>query len=377
VSVFAEGGDEAGKAEEAGEAQRLRGARILLTEDNEINQQIAIELLEAAGATVAVANNGREAVDMLSQCSPTTAFDVVLMDLQMPEMDGLQATTRIRSDSRFASLPIVAMTAHATNEERQRCLAAGMNDHIAKPIDPDRLIETIAQFYKPSIAADSSGAERFVNDGDGSRHADPDLPPIDGLDVRDGLSRVGGNRLLYRKLLRGFVELQGSAIVEAGDAIASGDSPRAERLAHSLKGVAGNLGAKRVHAAAARLEQTLRDRSPAAEVDAARQQAADTLESLLKNLRAALAGPASEAPQPAAATQANPPQSLDAAARLTALLSDFDPGATDFLEANHAALWPLFGAEKWTQFEELVQKYDFAEAQAQLERAVDSFSRCD
>ena len=377
VTVFAEGGDEAGKAEEAGQEQRLRGARILLTEDNEINQQIAIELLEAAGATVDVANNGREAVDMLSQCSPTTAFDVVLMDLQMPEMDGFQATTRIRSDSRFARLPIVAMTAHATIEERQRCLAAGMNDHIAKPIDPDRLIETVAHFYKPSRATDSSPAERTDTEGDGTRHADPDLPPIEGLDTRDGLSRVGGNRLLYQKLLRGFVELQGSAIVEAGDAIASGDSPRAERLAHTLKGVAGNLGAKRVHAAAARLEQALRDRAPAAEVDAARRQAADALESLLTNLRAAVAGSDSEAPQPAAATPANPPQSLNAAARLTALLSDFDPGATDFLEANHAALRPLFGTGEWTQFEELVQKYDFAEAQVQLQRAVDSFAgRC-
>ena len=113
--------------------------RILLTEDNDINQQIAVELLEGAGAKVDVANNGREAVDKLFRAARSRRFDAVLMDLQMPEMDGYQATAKIRSDARFATLPIIAMTAHATVEERERCLAAGMNDHVSKPIDPDNL----------------------------------------------------------------------------------------------------------------------------------------------------------------------------------------------------------------------------------------------
>ena len=104
--------------------RRLQGLRILLAEDNDINQQIAIELLEGVGATVDVANNGREAVEKLFQHSGAMPYDIVLMDLQMPEMDGHQATTKIRSDSRFAKLPIIAMTAHATTEERQRCLAS-------------------------------------------------------------------------------------------------------------------------------------------------------------------------------------------------------------------------------------------------------------
>ncbi len=159
VNVFAHSGEETSKAATGEQATRLRGARILLTEDNEINQQIAVELLEGAGATVTVANNGREAVEMLSS-DPQPSFDVVLMDLQMPEMDGYQATAKLRSDTRFATLPIIAMTAHATIEERQRCLAAGMNDHIAKPIDPDNLFETVARFYTPAQAgapADAGG----------------------------------------------------------------------------------------------------------------------------------------------------------------------------------------------------------------------------
>jgi two-component system sensor histidine kinase/response regulator len=134
----------------------LGGARILLTEDNEINQQIAVELLEGAGATVKVANNGREAVELLSNGPQPPPFDVVLMDLQMPEMDGHQATAKLRSDPRFTVLPIIAMTAHATIEERQRCLAAGMNDHISKPIDPGNLLETVGRFYKPAAAAPPS-----------------------------------------------------------------------------------------------------------------------------------------------------------------------------------------------------------------------------
>src|SRR5208282_2721640 len=123
-------------------AAKLRGAKILLTEDNEINQQIAVELLEGAGATVKVANNGRIAYETLANGPQPPPFDLVLMDLQMPEMDGYQATAKIRADERFTTLPIIAMTAHATMEEKQRCLAAGMNDHISKPIDPANLFET-------------------------------------------------------------------------------------------------------------------------------------------------------------------------------------------------------------------------------------------
>ena len=117
VNVFAHEGEAASVTTEGEQAMRLRGARILLTEDNDINQQIAIELLEGTGATVTVANNGREAVEILSNGPQPPPFDVVLMDLQMPEMDGYQATAKLRSDARFAALPIIAMTAHATIEE--------------------------------------------------------------------------------------------------------------------------------------------------------------------------------------------------------------------------------------------------------------------
>ena len=215
VNVFADGGEDLRGAADGEQASRLRGARILVTEDNEINQQIAVELLEGAGATVTVANNGREAVEMLSGPGHPP-FDVVLMDLQMPEMDGYQATAKLRSDSRLAALPIIAMTAHATVEERQRCLAAGMNDHVAKPIDPAALFEAVGRFYKP--AEDAPAPDQ--PSGPAPQEA---LPSIAGLDTNDGLSRVGGNRKLYVKILRQFAEQQGPALDQVADALAKGD----------------------------------------------------------------------------------------------------------------------------------------------------------
>src|SRR5438105_4579134 len=184
VNVFAHEGEAATVTANGEQAMRLRGARILLTEDNDINQQIAIELLEGTGATVTVANNGREALDLLSNGPQPPPFDVVLMDLQMPEMDGYQATARLRSDSRFIALPIIAMTAHATIEERQRCLSVGMNDHISKPIDPAMLFETVARFYHLQSPAPSPEATPRTGAPDKNL---PEIPVIDGLDTKDGL----------------------------------------------------------------------------------------------------------------------------------------------------------------------------------------------
>jgi two-component system, sensor histidine kinase and response regulator len=128
----------------------------------------------------------------------------------------------------FAALPIIAMTAHATTEERQRCLSAGMNDHIAKPIDPDHLVETVAHFYEAATLAPPADPVDGMAQHQRSPEADAPLPPIDGLDARDGLSRVGGNRRLYVKLLREFIEQQGPAVAQVSDALAAGDIVRAE-----------------------------------------------------------------------------------------------------------------------------------------------------
>ena len=398
VNVFAHASEETVAVAE-GEQMVLRGARILLAEDNEINQQIAVELLEGAGATVVVANNGRVAVETLSHGPQPPAFDMVLMDLQMPEMDGYQATAKLRSDARFSGLPIIAMTAHATLEERQRCLASGMNDHISKPIDPAMLFATVGRYHRPPVVAEVSPREPSAGGecADSRRplqttsavpareeaSARPtgapalaevrtpkpdDLPCLEGLDTKDGLARVAGNRKLYLKLLRQFDEQQGPVVGQISAALAAGDVALAERLAHTLKGVAGNIGAKAVQAAAGALEKLIRARAAAAEVDSAKREVAAALDPLVAQLQVALRPPQSAIPAPAPALPAvNPAQSREAAAQMARLLSEFDPGATDFIEANQSALRSLFPGEGWTQFEKLVQNYAFAEAQAQLD----------
>jgi signal transduction histidine kinase/CheY-like chemotaxis protein/HAMP domain-containing protein len=364
VNVFADGGEDLRGAVDGGQASRLRGARILVTEDNEINQQIAVELLEGAGATVTVAGNGREAVELLSGPG-ASPFDVVLMDLQMPEMDGYQATSKLRSEPRLAALPIIAMTAHATMEERQRCLAAGMNDHVAKPIDPAALFEAVGRFYKPA-------ADAPARDQPSSPALQEALPPIAGLDTNDGLSRVGGNQTLYAKILRRFAGEQGAAADQVADALAKGNRSLAERLAHTLKGVAGNIGAAGVQSAAAVLERAIRERSADEEVERARQQVKAALEPLVTAVRIALGTPWGEASASAPAAPATPARSREAAARLAALLSDSDPAAGEFVEANCGTLSPLFDAAGWLEFKTLVQGYAFADAHARLARALET-----
>src|SRR3954454_8031629 len=162
VTTFADSGDQAAAVASAtAEGVSLTGLRILLVEDNDINQQIAVELLEGVGAKVDLVNNGRQAVDKLFGGPAPPPYDVVLMDLQMPVMDGYQATAKIRSDPRFAALPIYAMTAHATLEERDSCLARGMQGHISKPIDPALLFDTLSKVARraPEAVTASAPAE--------------------------------------------------------------------------------------------------------------------------------------------------------------------------------------------------------------------------
>ena len=369
VNVFSHTDEETSMALAGETSTSLQGARILLVEDNEINQQIAVELLEGAGASVKVANHGREAVEILSNGPAPTPFDMVLMDLQMPEMDGFQATAKLRADPRFATLPIIAMTAHATVEERQHCLAAGMNDHVSKPIDPAMLFATVGRYFRSSPSKTAPVSQPAKGPTGGSASND-DIPAIGGLNTTDGLTRVAGNRKLYRKILRQFAEQQGPAPGQISDALAKGDFPLAERLAHTVKGVAGNIGAKSVQSAADVLEKSIRDRAATESVESARLQLAEVLNPLVSELHAAF----DEAPEsPAPSHQEAPPDPAkvrEAAAEMTRLLSEFDPAAAEFIETNAAALRSLFSGDEWTPFVKLVQGYAFTEAAAHWEHAL-------
>lgn len=224
---------------------QFEGQRVLLVEDNEVNQQVARELLEQAHLMVTIANHGREAVDMLGR----ETFDIVLMDVQMPVMDGLTATRLIRKEKLAQKTPIVAMTANAMQGDRDLCLDAGMDDYVAKPIDPDELMTTLSHYLQ---ASGSHGPVLHASGGDW------DFPMIHGLDPKAGLRRVAHNATLYRKLLLQFRREQGPAAVDIRMALAEKNLEQATRHAHNLKGVAANLGAIQVSLQAAEVEKRLR-----------------------------------------------------------------------------------------------------------------------
>ena len=232
----------------------IRGAQILLVEDNEVNQQIACELLEQAQMIVTVATNGQEAVDAVNNRS----FDCILMDIQMPVMDGYQATKTIRSIEKHTALPIIAMTANAMVEDRERCLASGMNDHIAKPILPKEMFATIAKWVTPG--KQKSPLKKTVPQQQSEDAAA--LPFLAGIDTKSGLARVGGNIKSYIKLLEKFSDNQQHAIKEISQAIANNDHTAAVRIAHTLKGTAGSIGATALQKAAEKLETELNNKQP-------------------------------------------------------------------------------------------------------------------
>jgi len=237
-----------GRQAEMDALRPIQGASLLVVEDNEINQQVARELLEHALFRVDVANHGQEAIEMINKGQ----YDAVLMDVQMPVMDGLTATRELRKDEKYKAMPILAMTANATHEDQQRCKEAGMDDHIAKPIVPKILFETLLKWVEHK--------ERDVPDAPTDEFSGEDsieLPDLAGIDTEAGLARVGGNVSSYLKLLEKFVDNQAGAIQELEAAIAEGDAETAVRLAHTVKGVGGAIGASTLQQAAAKLESAL------------------------------------------------------------------------------------------------------------------------
>jgi two-component system, sensor histidine kinase and response regulator len=230
---------------------QIRGARLLLVEDNEINQQVAQELLESLGVKVVVAENGEEAIALLKD----EKFDGVLMDMQMPVMDGVTATREIRKNPKFAKLPIIALTANVMVSEQNEVLAAGMNDHIGKPIDPGRLVTKLAQWIRP----ENRTAKSFPLLQKTPDSALEPLPELPGVKVAESVRRIGGKVALYYMLLEKFRVNAQDAVSRIREALAAGDNELSERLAHSLRGVAGNIGADALRSQAELLENNIKN----------------------------------------------------------------------------------------------------------------------
>ncbi len=229
----------------------LEGCHVLLVEDNEINLQVARELLEKLRIRVAVALNGRDAVEMAEK----ERFDCILMDLHMPEMDGLTATRKIRRGPDASHLPILAMTASAMTVDREKCLLAGMNDHIPKPIKPYNLYETLVRWIKPEARPD---VVDIPGDMDAPAPAD-DFPKLAGVNTRAGLDYANQDPELYMKVLKMTFERFRDIVEQIRAKMDRGDRDEARRLAHTFKGVSGTIGAEELHKRSFELESALKE----------------------------------------------------------------------------------------------------------------------
>ncbi|NTW77031.1 MAG: response regulator, partial [Syntrophaceae bacterium] len=332
----------------------LQGAYVLLVEDNNINQQLAVELLESVGVTSDVADNGREAVDMLCKAKVPPSYDMVLMDIQMPELDGYEATRIIRSDARFQALPIIAMTAHAMVKDKQRILAAGMKDHITKPIDPDRMFKTMEKYYSKGKEA---AGQRRVGIKTGVSQA-VILPVIPGLDTASGLKRAAGNGNLYWNMLKKFMDNYVEVPGNIYSALGEGDRQLAERMAHTVKGVAGNIGAVGVQEAAQELEQSIKMNDAASRTEQIRKRFADTLMLQIANLRANIGDvPAENRSVPVRVVDSGLMNTI--MSRLEKLLMADDTEAVDYFESVEADLSAVMPAADYNNLKKFLAEYEF------------------
>ncbi len=237
----------------------LRGIRILVAEDNPTNQEIALAILEGAGIVVEIANNGKKAVEALQR----SRFDVVLMDIQMPEMDGYEATRIIRKDPKFKSLPIIAMTAHAMKGDEEKCLEAGMDGYVSKPISQDRLFHTMWKSMKHQKKVLYPGEPETPEAIDITVAQTEELPErLPGINIQDALSALNIDKAVFKHILIGFLKNNKESANKIRNAFDKKDWESIVQLAHSLKGSAGNIGADKLYKAAQELETAGREGAP-------------------------------------------------------------------------------------------------------------------
>jgi two-component system, sensor histidine kinase and response regulator len=351
---------------------QLRGRRVLLVEDNDLNQELALALLGEAGMQVVVAHHGQEALDRLAQ---DDGFDAVLMDCQMPVMDGYEATRRIRSQPRFDPLPIIAMTANAMSGDREKVLAVGMNDHMAKPLDVARMYATLAHWvarspqpHPPAPNSAAAGAVPTPTPAPAAEPAAPALPEhLPGIDQRRGLATTMNNPGLYRRLLQRFADGQAGFAQAFALARQAADAQAAERCAHTLRGTAGNIGAQALQQAAALLEQRCREGADADTLDAALQATLAELAPVIQGLRGLLAA-AGETP----AQAATDPEALRRVqAPLHTLRHGLAEGDPD-VEGHWQRHRPDFCAalpRHWARLEAAMGAFDYETALAVLDEA--------
>ncbi len=345
----------------------IAGSNILLVEDNEINQLVATELLAEGNVKVEVANNGKEALDMI--LARPTHWDAVLMDMQMPVMDGVTATIEVRKTISAGQLPIVAMTANAMVQDKEKCMAAGMQDFVTKPIDPEVLWETLLRVIRPKATRQSATASNVNSlSASGSSAIAPIaidrfvLPAgIPGLDSELGLRRVSGKIALYETILRKYISSQATVVDELRAAVTQQDFELAKRLAHTTKGVSGNIGATEVQGIAAEIEAGLAENVDSISILDKLTVLEAALAPLLQSLAACLPQEAK-----AVAVTVDVEKLAELRGQLTDLLKDDDSQAADLFE-EHAKLFQAAWPEQFKSLETDLKNFDFDQALKTLE----------
>ncbi len=360
----------AGKVDAKLQIAPLAGARILLAEDNDLNQQVAVELLEDAGFIVDVAENGHIACERVQFAADHGhPYDLVLMDMQMPVMDGVAATIEIRKSFSFDVLPIVAMTANALKADRTKCSSAGMNDFVPKPVNPDELWAILAQCIRPRAGLGQVSQRAHaapVRVGDAPDTLADLFERLKFLDLGQALARVGGKKSVFLGMLQQFVANYRGVGEQLSALIASGDYRSAARVAHTLKGVAGNVGAEGLHELAGRLEVTLE--SVPVHSDALASclvQCRSELDRLVFDLLEVM--PAASATQSSGTVDAT--SFAPVVRRLRDLLSEDDPAAGDYVQSETVVLRSALG-EDFAAIEAAIRGYDFSLALKALRDAI-------
>ncbi len=358
---FGKGSEPAGQqaqSESEHSTARLRSSKILLVEDNEFNQQVARELLTSAGLKVDVAENGQQALEMLEK----QIYDAVLMDVQMPVMDGITATREIRQKDKFKELPVIAMTASVMQKNIQECIDAGMNDHIAKPIEPDIMFKKLLKWIKPDLTRGDYWQTEIVEPPPGANLATTVvLPEIPGFGIESGLKHVSGDKELYLKLLRKFTDNHGEIPQQIRARLDIGDYAGAELLAHTIKGVSGTIGATGLQKISAKLEMAIRNGLPREEMEKAMASFTETHSAVISALKER--GLSSEdSMEETVKITADRVKAEDICRRMANLLSDSDSEALDLLGEERALLSNIFEPAIFHYIERAIEAYDFEKA---------------
>jgi signal transduction histidine kinase/DNA-binding response OmpR family regulator len=338
---------------------RFQDARVLLVEDNEINQQIAEELLRVVGLTVDVCHNGQEALDKLLFAGPNV-WQLILMDLEMPEMDGHQATRAIRNDPRFNHIPIIAMTAHAIKEIREHCADDGMQDFLSKPVHPEQLYQTLERWL------DSVYQQSASSRAESGTRRDLAIPEFDELDSRLGLSHVAGNRALYLHLLQRFCQTQRDCMKQLRRHFGKNDKSPFMMAVHNLRSISANIGAHEVTHAAKMLERSLADPNttlPGAQIEGRFQVLERSFLTLMAGLERFFDQypvPGNSAGEPIGNHPNQPNREIQQQIRhLAALLADNDSEANDYFQQIRPQLLGVLGKTELAQLGQWMDEYEF------------------